>query len=194
MNPRKLITISLIDLLMVSLVGAGGSTAMVACEVGQCGTSYGFTITGGVENYTTTADHTTKGGISYDPSGQDIDADLLDRLVNETEACLGQPIDRRSFRVKFAADWLLSSDGSQEELNSYASQSGCLAKGLKGDAPCHWRVLIACENVLVVPPSMYLLKDGLIRLTTGRNPWIDGTITACANPNTPPLSGLAPIQ
>jgi len=180
--------------ILVSLVGAGSSMASVACEPAQCGLGLGYFIPSGQVNYDVTADHLTAKGVAFDPSGQNIDPAILDKLVDNVENCLGQPIDRSSFRVKFPANWHFSVDQSQEELPSAASDSGCLAKGLNGPGTCYWRAIVGCDNTIITTPSMYLFPDALIRLTTGRNPWTDTSLTKCASPGTAPLSGLSPIQ
>lgn len=145
------------------------------------------------EQYNIDVELKTPSGIVYDPSGQNISPQLIDRLTSEVESCLNVKIDRTSFKVKIANDWVLSCDKSQQLLPTpvFAGNAGCVAKGLVPDpnCPCRWRAGIRCPNVIVIPPNFYLYKDALIRFVKGiPNPWIDPVLSVCATPSTTPLS------
>lgn len=148
------------------------------------------------DQYEANADQVTPEGTHFDPSGQNISGELIDRLTGEVEACLTKsgkldhPIDRGAFVVKVASDWQLNCDKTQQLLPVLAGSAGCVAKGLTPteQCPCRWRAGIRCPNVLVVTPNFYLYKDVLIRFTLGvQNPWTPDLAT-CASPSTTPLS------
>lgn len=128
-------------------------------------------------------------GVRVDAPGGAMFLPTVDRLTAEVSECLRVSIDRSSFLVKVPGDWLLSADGTQQELTAIAPGSGCTAKGLTGEQPCRWRAVIQCPNVIVATPSLYLFKDALVRFVTGsQNPWADPELAKCAAPSTDPLS------
>lgn len=145
-------------------------------------------------------------GIRYDPSGMPISPEVIDRLTNEVEACLVNVaseheapqcmssvsrIDRGSFIVKIASDWVLSCDKTEQLLPVLAGSDGCIAKGITPteQCPCRWRAGVKCPNVIIATPSLYLYKDALIRFITGcANPWASPALASCATPTTDPLS------
>ncbi len=158
----------------------------------------------------------TDKAIAVDDSGQQIPLAVIDRLVDEVEACLiGKfgpeprlsadfmrsndcdrgtftlPIRRECLTVKIPDDWVYSTDGKRMLLNALAPDEGCLAKGLKPDKkhPCRWQAGIQGSNAIVVPPSLYNFKDPLLRIVTRcNNIWFDpGGLTDCARPTVPPL-------
>lgn len=138
-------------------------------------------------DYPTAPVETTAKGIRYDPSGLPISGALIDRLTDEVEACLERPVDRASFVVKVAADSSLSCSKDQEVLPVVA---GSMCKGMAGtpDCPCKWRAAVLLPNILVTTPSMYLLKDAMVRfLTRSRDPWSDPALVLCVAPTTDPL-------
>lgn len=167
----------------VALVLAAG------CQPGKLCTpaSYGYVTTNDV-SYAVATDHVSPSGIHYDPSGQKIAGELLDRLTDEVAACLGRPIDRASFRVKIPSEWTLSCDAQQQLLPSGAPGEGCDAKGLQGACPCRWRAIVQCPDVIVTTPSLYLYKDALVRLVVpSADPWSSPALAKCASPSTGPL-------
>jgi len=152
---------------------------------------------------------TTPKGIRVDAGGP-INLKRIDRVVDATEACITKtfgnpptlpdvfksaqgascvgrtfplPFERSKFIIKIARDWMLSLDGTEQLLPLDAGH-GCEAKGQK--PPCFWRAIIVDEPLtLVVTPSMYLLPDVLIRVSTGcLNPWFDHAMAVCATPTT----------
>jgi hypothetical protein len=196
-----------------------------------------------VPTYALDFTQTTPKGIKVDSTNQNVNLALIDKQVDEVEACLGRvfgnppiipesligdftlpltfdifslpkrspttknygkcihntfelPIPRQCIFVKIPDDWDFSClrDNSQEVLNVPAENWVCEMKGLtptKG-CPCKYRVAIAQNNVIVVTPSMYMLKDALIRIITGcTNPWVS-PLSQCASPSVPELSGLTP--
>lgn len=148
---------------------------------------------GEFNDYFVSPTHRTPKGIKYDPSGQDISGELIDRLTDETEVCLGVPINRDAFVVKIVNEYDISCDGTQQMLKTVvkAGSEGCIEKGLlpTPECQCQWRAGIQCPNKLIVTPSMYLYKDVLIRYTLFiRDPWHDPRYAKCATPTTSPLS------
>ncbi len=165
---------------------------------------YGY---GAFDRYDVHPTSVTAGGIGYDPSGLPIAPELIDRLTGEVEKCLASveadagvaracmqyagTIDRKSFVVKIANDWVLSCDGSQQLLPVLAGSAGCIAKGLtpSEQCPCRWRAGIECPNQIITTPSFYLYKDALTRFVTGcADPWAYPSLATCVSPSTTPLS------
>lgn len=137
------------------------------------------------ESYNVNLTHKTSSGIEYDPSGQNISPDLIDRLTMEVENCIPISIDRQSFSVKIVNDYVLSCDKTEQLLNTNAPNSGCYAKGEKPteQCPCRWRSGIKCPNILVTTPSFLLYKDVLIRfILNNKDPWADTHLSVCATP------------
>jgi hypothetical protein len=178
------------------------SDCVVSGNVTACSElAYGYTP-GTFDQYTATPTNQTPAGIWYDPSGLPISPQLLDRITDEVDTCLltngvtSKPIDRSSFVIKIASDWVYSCDttsfgGEQELLPVDAPQGGCLAKGEVPDAicPCRWRAGIRCPNIIITPPNLYLYKDALIRFVlTITDPWGGPPLSVCATPTTNPLS------
>jgi len=151
----------------------------------------------------------TPKGIRVDAGGP-INLKRIDRVVDAVEACVTKtfgtppklpdvyksatgascvgltfplPFERSKFVIKIARDWKLSDDGTQQLLPLDAGH-GCEAKGQK--PPCMWRAIIVDEPLtIVVPPSMYLLPDDLLRLNLGcLNPWFEQAMAVCAMPQT----------
>ena len=200
---------------LLALTGFGGislltsTTDCAICYGGQWGYDYA-----NFDHYTVDPTNTTPSGIAYDPSGLSVDGALIDRLVDEVETCLqgvavnGElppdvvsqsecagktiafPINRKSFVVKIASDWIYSCDQSEQLLPVAAPNSGCVAKGETPTAqcPCEWRAGIKCPNAIITTPSLYLFKDPLIRfITSCKNPWANSQMAVCATPSVPPL-------
>lgn len=93
--------------------------------------------------------------------------------------------------MKVVSDWVPSCDHTQQLLPTIAGPEGCVVKGLNPteECPCRYRVGIACPNVLVVTPSMYLYKDVLVRFVTScADPWASPELHKCVSPSTTPLS------
>jgi hypothetical protein len=157
-----------------------------------------------VQPYSVNPTQTTPKGIKIDAGGP-LNLARVDRLFDEVEACLAQitldadtmrlgqcsqatfplPINRACLTVKIERGYLLSRDGSNQVLPIYAG-TGCASKG---EGPhCFWRAIVQDGLVLVTPPSMYLLKDVIIRVATGcLNPWAPPKLATCATPSTGPL-------
>jgi len=187
------------------------------CDATEWGYSYGE-----FDSYNVNATKITTEGILFDPSDQNISPQLIDRLTNEVNNCLMNtfpnkslpndiittsyckqiklplPIDKTSFVVKIANDWVFSCDKTQQLLPTpvKAGGEGCISKGLtpNENCPCRWRAGIKCPNILITPPSFYLYKDILIRfITKCANPWNSAELAFCATPSTTPLSNGSDI-
>ena len=166
-------------------------------------------------NYDVFLTETTETNIIVDTSGLSVDLKTIDRLVNEADECLlatfgnpviipddvirdGKcisntfelPIKRDCLVVKIASDWHLSQyeyGGSKHQLLPYTNGGNCTYKGLP-DGVCYWRAGIQDNLTIVVPPSMYLLKDPLVKITTGcKDPWYAPKLAKCMTPTTNPL-------
>lgn len=154
---------------------------------------------------------TTPKGIRIDAGGGPINLRRIDRVVDAVETCLSRafgippalpeeykrgalcvgstfplPLERSRFTIRIARDWMLNAAKSEQFLPIDAGH-GCEAKGQA--PPCFWRAVIVDDPLtLVVPPSMYLLPDVLIRVSTGcLNPWALPAMATCAMPTTGPL-------
>ena len=124
----------------------------------------------------------TPGGIWVDPTGQGVDLTLIDRLTDELEACLAIRVNRECIGVKIPDDWFVSPCSDEELLPIPANDSLCLAKGVTStpECPCNWRVETQDDNIVVIPPSLKLLKAELARIVTGENNvWVVPDITKC---------------
>lgn len=157
----------------------------------------------------------TSKNIEVDTSGLNINLNKVDRLTDEVESCLiktfgnppflseqtmkeGQcasntfdiPIHRECLVVKVASDWFLSKyeyGGTHHQQLPWTNGGQCTNKGLPAGV-CYYRVGIQDDLTIVVPPSFYLYKDGLVRIVTGcANPWYANDLAACMEPTTNPL-------
>jgi hypothetical protein len=156
---------------------------------------------------------TTPSGIAVDPSGQRVEPETIDRLVDEVESCLeesfgspprlppevvrdGQcysdtfplPYPREQcLTIKIPNDWVPNCDGSEQVLPWEAPVEGCEAKGQTPtkECPCRWRAGIQDLRTAVTTPNLFNLKDPLIRIITGCNsPWTSPALAACAHSST----------
>lgn len=197
------------------LILCGLSLSTISCD--YCSEFRWGYSDGEFDHYTPNLTHTTHAGTQYDPGGQNISPELIDRLTDEAESCLHEtfpdgklpisvvgssqcltysfahPLDHTSFNVMIPNDWMLSCDSSQEVLPTpvESGDAGCVAKGLDPNekCPCRWRAGIRCPNTIIATPSMYLYKDALVRFITGcRNPWASPELHKCVSPSTTPLS------
>jgi hypothetical protein len=137
---RKLSIIGIVFLLaQVLLIADNGM--VTGCAAPMCSERMWAYTAGTFDAYIVNADHVTSTGILYDPSAMRISPALIDRLTDETEACLIKAgiivgrIDRHSFTIKVAGDWLLNCDKTQQVLPIHAPDVSCLAKGMIPDAP-----------------------------------------------------------
>ena len=107
------------------------------------------------------------------------------------------PIDRKSFVVKVAADCVLDCStqnggyGINEVLPRPLDVSECKGSEATAQCPCRFRAGVECANVpmIVSCPALYLYQDALLRLLTSCiNNWSPPELSACASPQTTPLS------
>lgn len=156
----------------------------------------------------------TAKNIAVDTSGLNINMDRVDRLVDETENCLIQqfgnppvlsaldmesgqcefdtfqiPFHRECLTVKIAANWTISKydiGGEYQQLLPYTNGGTCKDKNLPDpEAVCYYRAAVQDQLTIVVPPSMYLFKDPLVRIVTGcHNPWYNDKLSYCMTPST----------
>lgn len=159
------------------------SALAVGCEPAPCEQQWGYWFRDDqYPAYSFEPTAATASGIMVDAGGQNVDLEKLDRYVAEVEACLGVPIDRSSFRVKVAGDWVLSCEG-EEVLPMALPDRYCKGKAATDECPCRYRAVVQCPNLIVATPNLRLLKDALIRFLTGtQNPWETEALAACANP------------
>jgi|SRR5581483_1631016 len=215
-----------LSVLFVTVLYGSTGTAVTSCSSGDIASSdagscnevwLGYTQHE-FDRYDVNPTMVTPEGTPFDPSGQNISGELIDRLTNEVQACLAKnfpdgvipdgfaqvsycekgthinlPIDKKSFVVKIAGDWVLNCDGTQQVLPKPVESGnvGCWNKGELPTAqcPCRWRAGIACPNKLITCPNFYLYKDVLIRFSTGcAEPWQIPQFAECASPSTTPLS------
>lgn len=192
------------------------SLVVMACE--ECPIKYPYVDQ---TDYIVEADEMTESGISVDRSGIDVSLAEIDRLVDEVEECLKKnfpggkmdfenmaqggcwnkgfdlPISRECLTVKIAPDCTLNHDGTQELMGAVAPDSACDGKAKEGEDgpneqwPCKWRAGIQDYHTITTCPSLYLLKDPLIRIATGCNGvWSHPLLAECAAPTTEALSGM----
>ena len=211
---KRLLSISFILLIMISILPL--EISLSSCNISFCSElNWGYSDAE-FDHYDIIANNITLSGTTFDPTGQNISPQLIDRLTSEVETCLDTAfngtlpddvvhnslcsnnhfpihINRAGFEVKIPNDWVINCDGTQQLLPTpvKSGPNGCLAKGETPSAqcPCRWRAGIKCPNILITTPSFYLYKDVLVRYTTGcQNPWASPQLAACASPSTTPLS------
>lgn len=134
---------------------------------------------------------------------------LVDRLTNEVEACLmtldpiltqeeqriggcqapvlEQKICRECLVAAIAPDWFYTPySGGQQVLPIVGGR--CIKADCDGQQKGYLRVFVQDDYVVVVPPSMYLYKEGLVKITTGCwQPWLLPRLAVCMTPTTGPL-------
>jgi hypothetical protein len=156
-----------------------------------------------VYDYEITDTTFTSNKIEIDTTGQDIDLELIDEIVDRTEECLlnvvlsteeaedgwcyrqiysPAPIKRNCLLIKIPDDWTMSCDGKEQVLKDKAPFEGCAAKGFDKDpdCPCRWRAAIQDTYVIVITPNLRLLGDPLVKLATGCDaPWNTPQLAAC---------------
>ena len=164
-----------------------------------------------VPSRTVSANQLTPKNIALDTSGLNINTKRIDRLVDETEACLARTfpggilpdsvvkqaacksnrfnpiVPRECITVKIISDWTLSTvsfAGSKHQLIPGVIAEGCTEKGMSPGA-CYKRVGILDNTTIVVPPSMYVFKEPIVKITTGcYQPWSSPALSACMTPTT----------
>ena len=155
----------------------------------------------------------TPSGIAVDTSGQDINLETVDTVVDDVEACLFEqyperipqdvmeeawcrndwegkirPLDRSCITIKIPDTCTLSEDGTQYLLDRDAPEYLCEEKGLSGKG-CSWRSGIQDGETIVTCPDLYMLPDPIVRyMTTCYVAWVD-KLETCANPRTKALTG-----
>lgn len=202
----------LLPLLLVALVACGHHATV------RCRPQYGVVSQSA---YDVRPNATTPHGIAVDTSGLAINLARIDRLTDELEACLvaqfgnpprialsdalpGEcmdpyfdlPVKRGCIVVKIAADWRESRyayAGSKQQLLPWTNGGGCTDKGMPPGV-CWYRVTVQDDLTVVVPPSMLMLKEGLLRITTNcHNPWRSPALAACMLSTDDPMGdGSAP--
>ena len=162
-------------------------------------------------DYNIQPEFTTPGGIKVDPTGQDISAELVDRLVNEVEQCLAEQFPggkipaevriaaqcqaesfdlpvHRCFTVKIPDDWELACANSAEQVlprshTIYVPPDElCLAKGIIPTPECPCRWRAGLQD------------DDIIVTTPNFRVFKDPLIrmiTGCNNPWVEPLATCA---
>jgi hypothetical protein len=205
-NPRKMDT-ALAEGLIASLRALLSLLLLVACASPKVPLR-DFMYYYPQRVYSIVPTRTTPKGIHVD--GNEINLSRIDRLFDGVETCLQThfpqgkipestqaaascnggtipfPLARDRITVKIAQNWRLNAAKTQQLL-PFEAGTGCTEKGEV--PPCYWRAMISDSPLaLIVPPSMYLLPDVLVRVSTGcLNPWADPGLSACAMPRTGPL-------
>lgn len=154
---------------------------------------------------------TTPKNIAVDVGGQPINPRRIDRIVDEVETCIAQlapggvlppevvlaaacresrvtlPFPRSCMAIKVINNWFLSDyefAGSKQQLIPGWVSMDCTEKGLP-NGPCYRRSGIINNDTIVTTPSMYLLKDSLVKLYVNCPlPWSSPALTACMTPTT----------
>lgn len=177
--------------LFIVIMSTSSTLCTAGCVAERCHEYKWGYAENGFDSYDVATTQLTPKGTPFDPSGMKISGQLIDRLTDEVETCLGQTIERSAFVVKVANDWTLNCDKTEQVLPILAGSAGCLAKGLTptSECQCRWRAGIKCPNSIIVTPNFFLYKDALIRYVTGEpNPWAIDKLANCAAPTTTPLS------
>lgn len=142
----------------------------------------------------------TPKGIRVDPGGHNISYSKIDRYTNELETCLGVPIRRNAFVVKFPTDVYRSPCSGAELFPCNASDYVCRRKVDAGmlllpDSPCTLEEMSSCVQcpcacrgavqnnwAIIVTPDMVLYKATLASLVleiSAAKVWGDKEIAKC---------------
>lgn len=168
------------------------------------------TISQDTFNYTINPTRTTPKGMRVDDSEHNISLELVDAIIDEAERCLLEafptnilsldywsparcreptvnlPIDRSSIILKIPKEYKLSEIDGQQLLMDEAPAESCTAKGLDGQRGCYWRCGIQNFCTIVTTPSLYMMKDPLIRIVTRcEGVWFNEKLAHCTSPRIP---------
>lgn len=163
-------------------------------------------------NYKINVTRYTSSGIGVD-GPKDLNLDLVDAIVDETERCLLQhfpnkkmkywdavrnhcasvelniPLERAGLTLKVPNDYIHSKIDGQELLNVSAPPEVCSAKGICMESDCEdckWRAGVQDGCVAVTTPSLYMLKDPLVKIMTRcLYIWGQKEFAVCASPVVP---------
>jgi hypothetical protein len=159
--------------------------AASGCEPAPCEQRWGYRLRGDSPAYAFQPTLRTPEGIEVDASANPHPGALAARValaVDQLEACLETPIERRTLRVKVPDDWGPSCDGSDEVLPFVAAVGECKGKTATETCPCRYRAIVQCGEpcIVVATPNLLLFKDALTRLVTGSaDPWGDERLAPC---------------
>lgn len=160
----------------------------LGCQA-PCERVWGYAY-GGLSRYVDGGEYAslTPSGIRVELGGQHTPLFEIDRLTSELAGCLSlrnmalEPLD--SFVVRIASDWTTNCDSTQQVFPVYAGPE-CKGSTSTPQCPCRYRAGVACPNVIVSTPSLYLYKDALSRyLLHSSNPW--KVVPECLSPTTTP--------
>lgn len=192
---------------MIKLFSLSCALFVVGCE--EC------PIISNASGFSVRNEVVTPRGVSVDLSGQEVSLNTIDNIVDDLENCLFHEvpamsawdrkqagcdrttfysftgkIDRSSFTIKIDENWRLSADGTRMLTSAEADQRSCEQKGLDPtkDCPCRWQAAVQDCDIVVVPPSLYNLKDPVLRIVLGCDyPWANSILSKCLNPIVPML-------
>jgi len=161
----------------------------------------------------------TPRGINVDDSGQEVDLEMIDRVVDSVESCMNEmfpndlpdeivtagwcqdwtqdkkgqykhKIDRECLTIKIPNTWTYSKDGLQMVLDRDAAEYLCEQKpNYVKGEGCHWRAGIQEKNTIVTLPDLYMLPDPLVRYMTSCKTAWVSELSKCAAPRTVALTG-----
>ena len=188
-----------------------GILALIGCQSNPCDNTWAQDMF----DYQVNPGRITPKGMLVDDSGHGINLRLVDAIIDEAEDCLYKefpaliistsiklagycseniislPIDRHSIVLKIPQNYLTSEIDGQQLLTDRAPEQGCIDKGLcePGECEdCRWRCGIQDSCVIVVTPSLYMLKDPLIRIITRCGfVWGPDELSRCASSRIPKL-------
>jgi hypothetical protein len=198
----KKVLIGLIVIISISIFGSGcfGSDHI---RYDRCTPKYSFIDQ---TKYDISPTMFTPDNIAVDTSGQNINPERIDRMVNELEDCLVKaygnpivlppdvvknglcesnviptPLVRQCLVIKIPNDWRLSQfelGGSLQQILPHTNGGTCADKNLPDpNAVCFYRVAIQDNFTVCSTPSMYIIKDGIERVLVGcQNPWYAGNV------------------
>ena len=156
----------------------------------------------------------TPKNIAVDVGGQPINPRRIDRIVDEVETCAAAlapggvlpaevvsqgscreeritlPFPRSCMAIKVINNAFISETqfaGSKHQMIPGWVAMGCTEKGMPS-GPCYRRSGIINGDTIVTTPSMYLLKDSLVKLYMHcETPWLSPALAKCMTPTTGPL-------
>lgn len=157
-------------------------------------------LTRSITNYQFRENVVSNGGIRLDTSGYEVDIDLLDRLVGDTESCLKEQTKKRRFaitkqclQVKIADDWFRASCAGQPQAfpcaipddvcaEAKAKRGACEQTPQFDPDKCYCGGTIQNGDTLIVTPNLATLAHELVHLVTQAPDPIPQSLAGCAQP------------
>lgn len=133
-------------------------------------------------------------GIRVVTNGQDVDLAKVDADFTAVSACMKDwfkktpwiSFDAKCVSVYIVTDWRFACEDPKMQIFGEAPFGACADKGFvpREGCVCGWRTAVQGDTV-IVPPSLYMLKAGLVQYFSGYSAydvWNTLDLAKCANP------------